>query len=554
MSGSEMTFHTVTSSTHGFKGNDEHLSRHTHGHPHLIQGEGASPAEKWKALTLASKASTESLAKDAKERRLRRSPGHSSHRHSEESSTKRNTKPEKSKLGRLSPERKSIFENSPQPSHSNRMFSPAKPRTLSSNRINFDGGRSIPRRSSSKPVPGSVKAMTALFDDARKDSRASSPVVFPGWASHGSKGPSNFVSPYSRSNSPLKSMASNASLVASTPPGIFGDSRDGFHPAETLTHHRQSNASIAHSNFSLASSRVAPEDTRTKFPHVALRPIGNTFSASRKAPSTSPTKQVPQLDRELSQPPSLGTMVPHLEEPPVAQHITFVRPSPSASPLGHDGSDDERATMESPRPGTGNSVLHYQIRHLQKHLEQKTEENIQLRRQLEARENMDIGKLMEQLRSAKRECKMWRERAEAAEKRVKVFKQFTARVRGLRDSVALAESTREMLAEGQVDGSTHSEGGRVKKDGEGLSFSSEHTENQDVLKDRIRQNMKERAAASNHKGVHFDGSGLWESGSGPVQKKGLWEKNVRDSRTEQLWDIAEELLMLDGDAECECES
>ncbi|KAI0133078.1 hypothetical protein F4776DRAFT_139266 [Hypoxylon sp. NC0597] len=520
MSGSEMTFHTVTSSIHGFRGNDEHFSRHTHGHPKIepIDIHGASPAEKWKALSLASKASTESLAKDAKERRLRRSPGHSSHRRSEESLTKRSTKlntpewkrqlvnkqdGEKSKLGRLSPEKKSIFENSPQPGHSNGTLSPQKPSTLSSTNNSFDGGRPFSRRSSSKPVPGSVKAMTALFDDASKDSRASSPAVFPGWAGHGTKGFNNFVSPYSRSNSPLKSMMSNASLVAETPTG-----------------HRQSNASIAHSNFSLASSRVAPEDTRPKFPHVALRPIGNTFSASRKASSASPIKQVPQLDRELTQPPSLGTMVPHLEEPPVAQHITFVRPSPSASPLGHDGSDDDRASMESPRPGTGNSVLHYQIRHLQKHLEQKTEENTQLRRQLEARENMDIGKLMEQLRSAKRECKMWRERAEAAEKRVKVFKQFTARVRGLRDSVALAESTRDVPAEGQVDGSSHHGGEGGALDGEG-SFCSEHTENQDVLKDRIRQSMKERAAASSHKEVHFEGSGLWESAGGLVRKNGL---------------------------------
>ena len=69
---------------------------------------------------------------------------------------------------------------------------------------------------------------------------------------------------------------------------------------------------------------------------------------------------------------------------------------------------------------------------LQKQLDARIEEVKQLRRQLEAIENLDIGTLSEQLRQAKRECRMWRERAEAAEKRVAVFERFTAKIRKLK--------------------------------------------------------------------------------------------------------------------------
>ncbi|KAI0834588.1 hypothetical protein F5Y06DRAFT_152349 [Hypoxylon sp. FL0890] len=534
ISGSDVTFHTVTSSIHGFGGNQGYAWRNN------IQGEGASPAEKWKALSLASKASTESLAKDAKERRLRRSPRNGSFRPSEESLAKQNTKPSTPEWRRQLMNKRNGETSKPL------RLSPQKPWTLSPVKSGLDGGSwPVLQRSSSKPTPGSVKAIAALFDDSVKDSHTSSPAILTGGPAQASKALGNFASPY---NLPSKSIKSNASPATSTPSVTFDTFRDGFHPAGTPMRHRQS-ASSTTRKFGPTSSRATPDDTPTKFPRVALRPTGNTFSASRKVPEASPTKQVPQRNRELSQPPSLGTMVSPLEEPPVAQHITFTRPSQSPSPLGHDDSDYERASTESPRPTSSNSVLHYQIRHLQRQLEQKTEENTQLRRQLEARENMDIGKLLEQLRAAKRECKMWRERAEAAEKRVKVFKQFTARVRGLRDSVTLPENRPNSAGEGQVDGQSHREVKHGALDRDNASSYSEHTENQEEFKDRIRQSMKTQAAASNYKGVHLEGSARSERGL--VRKKGLWEQNVSNSRTARLWDIAEEMLMLDGDEECQ---
>jgi len=58
-----------------------------------------------------------------------------------------------------------------------------------------------------------------------------------------------------------------------------------------------------------------------------------------------------------------------------------------------------------------------------------------LRRQLDAQQNAEVGTLSEQLRAANRDMSMWKERAESAEKRVKVFERFTGKLRGIRDNL-----------------------------------------------------------------------------------------------------------------------
>ncbi|KAK2759669.1 RhoGAP group protein [Colletotrichum kahawae] len=85
----------------------------------------------------------------------------------------------------------------------------------------------------------------------------------------------------------------------------------------------------------------------------------------------------------------------------------------------------------SESPG-GNSMLHAQIRSLQRQLDAKSEETASLRRQLDTRDDMDVGLLSEQLRSAKRECAMWKGRAEAAERRVAALERFTHKIRCLK--------------------------------------------------------------------------------------------------------------------------
>lgn len=603
VSGSEMTFHSVSSSIPEIGAKREFLSRANNGplrnnerkslskqsskrpmtpvrsplsakelsnsriEDYLeAQAQVVSPAEKWEALTRASSTSTESLAKSTKERRLRRSPTYSSPRRSQEVlaeggrrpitpdwkrrlMNKRNT--EKQKPARLSPEKKSMFETSPQPMPSRAIAFPQRPRITSPAKNSFSGAssRTLSQRSSSRPMNGAVKAMTAIFDNAAKDLPAGSAAVVARRTGHSSKEPSSIVSPYSRSSSPPKSIRTEASPAASTPSRVLEELGGGSQPVITPTRNDDNVPWASRRNLSPASPQTASENTPTRFHHAPLRPTGNTFSASRKVPLASSTKQIPQRDREIDQPPSLGTMVPYLEEPPIAQHISFIRPSQGATE--RDGSDYERASTGSPRPGSSNSMLHAQVRNLQRQLETRTEECMQLRRQLEARENMDIGKLCEQLRAAKRECKMWRERAESAEKRVAVFEQFTARVRGLRDA-AIEEAGQIPAGDGQVDGSRRRAIGRRGMPGgfsEPSSYS-DRTEDYAVVRDRIRQGLKKRATArSAGGGSHFeDDGGFWERDTGREQKpgRGIWMKEAPGDQTAQLWAVAEELLKLDG--------
>ncbi|KAF7560495.1 hypothetical protein G7046_g3638 [Stylonectria norvegica] len=157
-----------------------------------------------------------------------------------------------------------------------------------------------------------------------------------------------------------------------------------------------------------------------------------------------PRKLLPEDAEEpsLRSPPSLGTMVPHPEQPPIAQYLNLIRPSSSASNIRQDPEFlGLLAHTPTPRPSS-TTLLHAQIRNLQRQLDSKTEESVQLRRQLEAQEDAgtEVGTLSQQLREAKREAQMWRERAEAAERRVKVFERFTARLRGIREAAAAADS------------------------------------------------------------------------------------------------------------------
>ncbi|KAI0600553.1 hypothetical protein F4775DRAFT_70223 [Biscogniauxia sp. FL1348] len=142
-----------------------------------------TPLEKWKALAEAGKASTESLAKSAKERRMRRNTIYGVPRQSRDTLSVADNKQmspewkpqpvdprgvEKPKPLPLSPERKSIFEGAPSSPELKGNGSPSKAKTPPRANAN----RPLSYRSASRPVDGAVKAMAALFDTTVKDSPA----------------------------------------------------------------------------------------------------------------------------------------------------------------------------------------------------------------------------------------------------------------------------------------------------------------------------------------------------------------------------------------------
>lgn len=83
--------------------------------------------------------------------------------------------------------------------------------------------------------------------------------------------------------------------------------------------------------------------------------------------------------------------------------------------------------LTSPLPTRSNSILHAQIRTLQQQLNRKTEEVRHLKRQLGTRGNLDIGALSSELREAKKETQVWKNRADVTEKQLQVMAAFSSR-------------------------------------------------------------------------------------------------------------------------------
>jgi hypothetical protein len=318
------------------------------------------------------------------------------------------------------------------------------------------------RRSASRPMPGAVKAMTALFDHSN-------------------------VGSLDKCRPDAESLANISRCT----------------PHNASSSEKALRASKSKDNVSqIVSSRPPGDDTPTKSLQNTLR-SGRMSRTTRKEPQASTSAEIRRGDH--SRPPRLGTMVPYQEEPPVGH---FVRPgSATSAPSRHVSISQSMGAITPPRSdsisGLGprrtskssNSFLHAQIRNLQRQLEGRNEEVLQLRRQLEAQENKDIGTLCERLRAAKRECLMWRKRAESAERRMAVFHRFASRFQTLRDDEF------DPISETPIDDVIEDSDGDKDKlafrsyDGKGddsmasSDRSSIHTETRESLNNRIKQRI-----------------------------------------------------------------
>lgn len=167
------------------------------------------------------------------------------------------------------------------------------------------------------------------------------------------------------------------------------------------------------------------------------------IGARRSMPALQSTDRGSVPCGRLKPVPSLGAMVPYREQPPIAQHLNLARPLSTPAP-GRVDMGPSRTTFFTPPckfepPKRSTTVLYAQVQSLQRSLSAKADEASQLRRQLEAHEYSEVGTLSEQLRMARRDLSMWRERAQAAEKRVKVFERFTSRLRGIKTAMSTAQ-------------------------------------------------------------------------------------------------------------------
>ncbi|KAK8110474.1 uncharacterized protein PG998_006931 [Apiospora kogelbergensis] len=443
----------------------------------------------------------------------------------------------------LSPDKRLIFEQSPQSSPKKPNWSPTKgnagsPAKAATNMIN----RPISQRSSSRPIGGAVKAMAAMFDSASIDSPDGPKPPLTSRSHSDLRSSASFASGHNKMQSPAKSTKSviaPSPVAPQTPSKKLNDDPHGIGLASSKTYR----TSAGHRKQSTTDQ--SPQDTPSRFPKVALRPTGFVFSASRDEPKMSPSK-APSRDRELSRPPSLGTMIPPREEPPVAHHLNLARPPSAASSLSHlsaqphppgegdnasvnQGYNSPLPTSGSPRMRSGNGLLHAQ---------------------LETRENMDIGTLSERLREANRDCAMWRDRAEAAERRIAVFEKFAAKARALRSGTSV-DNKETQEGRNQDDIGLGNSSKQASQNTPRANLGSEesdvtgHTEDCEVFNNRIRRSLGQQSTRPAEDGAMsklMDGEAYPMGPDAEIFTESTEYVPLTWRGKEELWAAAEELL------------
>ncbi|KAI0194629.1 hypothetical protein F4808DRAFT_336262 [Astrocystis sublimbata] len=503
-----------------------------------------TPADQWRTLKASSKASSESLAKMAKERRLKRSQGKTPSRSSRESSsvaTSRPTTPRPNmdmavvpkgsdsgeEQATMPPEKSTNLGKTPSRSSRGsssvatpRLTTPKpKPETTSSS--TKSGARSTPmlterkisrcgsphtihpalqarlerfspddhpsripvkdgsRRSASRPVPGAVRAIAALFDNAISESPEKSPAVLRGGLRTSRTAPGGFPFPSQQSSdrSPRKSSTPSISRIPLRSPLRPAVSESPYKNRGTPVSNTYSPTPRALHRVQAASGSLKRNDRAARTLRETPTPNKPYSSSPRKGCQASQSPSKPSTaDHHMQTQPSrlgLGAMTPYPEEPAVDHFTRPTSSSTATSTQSHSfqnissstmsvGADPafERPDMHRHTSGAS-SYLHAQIRSLQRQLDLRNDEIVHLQRRLDTQDHMDIGTLCEQLRLARRECAMWKKRAESAERRVVVLERVQ------RVGVGMGERV-------MTDGAGDSDGDRCGNRGFGFGFEYEY--------------------------------------------------------------------------------
>lgn len=212
------------------------------------------------------------------------------------------------------------------------------------------------------------------------------------------------------------------------------------------------------------------------------------------------------------------------------------------------------------KPCIGAEHVHDRLQELEQLLGIKSTEAAQLKLRVQLLEESDTASLRDELKDANREIQKWRERAEAAERKARMFQRFTTRIRSIHSSLAMAEGSRQsgddevvslegrdaegsyrvhrvrftkageaMEREGDVDGSTEDEGGAV--DGESVVVEK--------MEGFLHRNKGREGSSLGGHGVGMDGvASPREEGAGMLDF---------GSAAVALWIAAQEFLLMEDD-------
>jgi hypothetical protein len=295
---------------------------------------------------------------------------------------------------------------------------------------------------------GTVRALAARFNTKDESSRVASPSNSPLKASViespiNSKHPKgSLVAPYTRNSpSPTKSQKSVIS-EKSVPPSHNQLVVDRHitnpidsSPDKTSTPRRLLRSSLNNSRPLRPACNLSEETVVGGFD------TGNQVSDSTPAiagftPSASPN---PPRSTDGPSNPDSSRMAPPSESVEVIQQVLQSQSDVSASigtvnavrshPFSTSALSCRKALCPGnhPLPSRNNSLLHGQVRNLQRQLASKLEEIRQLQEQLETRESLEARASHELLREAKKEIQFWKSRAEVAERQIEIMSKLSVR-------------------------------------------------------------------------------------------------------------------------------
>lgn len=260
---------------------------------------------------------------------------------------------------------------------------------------------SLQTRNTGTKAAGGVIAMAALFDNASRD-EAVVPSPMQKRNSRAEVRKTNVLSKYTTNETPPKSGGSRKS-------GSMESPQTPLQVGKLLTADSSVRKELTPKRKSLRTSGTDPNPSispargikRSQTPYATGRNLLSPRDRSAYQTRSERDQTSEERDRDHKQLPTLGWMTPHLGEPPIGHRMNFNRgpASPwqtfrqkSSTGQLYDAAAESRETTASPGGWAtgGNSLLHAQIRTLQRQLHLKAEECAQLRRQLETREDLDV--------------------------------------------------------------------------------------------------------------------------------------------------------------------
>jgi hypothetical protein len=401
---------------------------------------------------------------------------------------------------------------------------------------------SSPKRSTSKPVGGTVRSMAARFDNVSQESSFSQTQAVNDKCQSKIGDARKLMSQDTKKDSAAKFSTPPIRLIVAGTSTQLKSKSESQSPTKMRSTPGRFRASISRLSHSLRPSPGwgKSDETPSQSVDISSSASAGLVDEHNKA-QTTPSRS-PPLKLGLENPLSQGTLTSPQKGLLITAHIKSAHTRSQSSTNRRD-LEWERNMLCHGRYSQSldsdhGSILYHQVRTLQKRIENRDEKIRGLQRQLETLHGADIGSICEQLRQAKRQLELWKDRADAAERRVAVVERFATRIKDLRKSI----KNTEILNDSKIVTDSSERGTKEDINPEDFSTSYNHAKGLGLHKDRTCLSYKE--FDSTHEFYDADGSQI--AGDGSVGHAEVNQVDVKGTdiskATTETWSVAEEFL------------